>query len=217
MKKLLALLLTAVMLLALVACGGNNTGNNAGNNTGNTSGENTGDTGDTGDSGAVDIQIGVICVHDENSGYDMAHIEGVTNACNELGISMDAASAPLTARRISFLDACMGIDLQSCVCVAWLLGVQRAAEPDGSDVHGGPQAVLFRLFDDAVPHANVGGRLLQLHRDALGDRHALDLAGLKDLHHNNMGIAHRPIIDDVFLAHQRMAFILQQVFLLRRS
>ena len=35
-------------------------------------------------------------------------------------------------------------------------------------------------------HIYVGGRLLQLHRDALGDRHALDLAGLKDLHHNNI-------------------------------
>ena len=81
MKKLLALLLTAVMLLALVACGGNNGGNDTANN-------GTSDTGDTGDAGAVDIKIGVICVHDENSGYDMAHIEGVTTACEELGIDM---------------------------------------------------------------------------------------------------------------------------------
>ena len=92
MKKLLALLLTAVMLLALVACGGG--GNNATGNTGNTSGNNTSnsDTGDTGDAGAstaaTDIKIGVICVHDENSGYDMAHIEGITKACEELGIDM---------------------------------------------------------------------------------------------------------------------------------
>ena len=85
MKKLLALLLALVMALALVACGGNDTGNDTGNNAGNTSGENTGDTGDA---GAVDIKIGVICVHDENSGYDMAHIEGVTTACEELGIDM---------------------------------------------------------------------------------------------------------------------------------
>ena len=48
MKKLLALLLTAVMLLALVACGGNNgenAGNNAGSNGGNTASDNTGDAG----------------------------------------------------------------------------------------------------------------------------------------------------------------------------
>ena len=90
MKKLLALLLALVMALALVACGGNNTGNNTGNDTGNNAGNTSGEnTGDTGDAGAVDIKIGVICVHDENSGYDMAHIEGITNACAELGISMD--------------------------------------------------------------------------------------------------------------------------------
>ena len=89
MKKLLALLLTAVMLLALVACGGNNTGNNTGNTGGNNTANNgTSDTGGTDDSGAVDIKIGVICVHDENSGYDMAHIEGITTACEELGIDM---------------------------------------------------------------------------------------------------------------------------------
>lgn len=90
MKKLLALLLAMVMVLGLVACGGNNTGDNTGNDSQQT--DNTGNTGNTdegGDSAAADIQIGVICVHDENSGYDMAHIEGVTNACNELGISMD--------------------------------------------------------------------------------------------------------------------------------
>ena len=91
MKKLLALLLTAVMLLALVACSGG--GNNAAGNTGNTGNNTTSNDstgGDTGDSGAAntDIKIGVICVHDENSGYDMAHIEGVTTACEELGIDM---------------------------------------------------------------------------------------------------------------------------------
>ena len=35
------------------------------------------------------LKIGVILVHDENSGYDMAHIEGVTQACQELGIPME--------------------------------------------------------------------------------------------------------------------------------
>ncbi|MDD3921788.1 MAG: BMP family ABC transporter substrate-binding protein [Eubacteriales bacterium] len=32
------------------------------------------------------IKVGVILVHDENSGYDMAHIDGVTGACKALGI-----------------------------------------------------------------------------------------------------------------------------------
>ena len=33
-----------------------------------------------------DLKIGVILVHDENSGYDMAHIEGIQGACEALGI-----------------------------------------------------------------------------------------------------------------------------------
>ena len=48
MKKLLAMLMAAVMVLGMVACG--STTNNGGNNSGNNSG-NAGDTGDTGDGG----------------------------------------------------------------------------------------------------------------------------------------------------------------------
>ena len=32
------------------------------------------------------LKIGAILVHDENSGYDMAHIEGLLTACEALGI-----------------------------------------------------------------------------------------------------------------------------------
>ena len=67
MKKILALLLVVVMVVAMTACGAK---------------EATGD----------DIKIGAILVHDENSGYDMAHIEGLTGACEALGISMDNVS-----------------------------------------------------------------------------------------------------------------------------
>ena len=35
---------------------------------------------------AADLKIGVILVHDENSGYDLAHIEGIQSAIAELGI-----------------------------------------------------------------------------------------------------------------------------------
>ncbi|MEI3305455.1 MAG: hypothetical protein V8R40_05145 [Dysosmobacter sp.] len=41
---------------------------------------------DAGDSSAETVKIGLICVHDMNSGYDVAHIEGLTAACAELGI-----------------------------------------------------------------------------------------------------------------------------------
>ncbi|NCB30822.1 MAG: BMP family ABC transporter substrate-binding protein [Clostridia bacterium] len=39
----------------------------------------------------ADLKIGVILVHDENSGYDMAHIEGVKGAMANLGIKEDQA------------------------------------------------------------------------------------------------------------------------------
>ena len=55
MKKFLALVMAAAMVLALVACGGNT------NNTGNAGNSgNTGDTGDTGSDGAIVINIGGI-------------------------------------------------------------------------------------------------------------------------------------------------------------
>ena len=90
MKKLLALLLTVVMLLALVACGGNN-GNSAGNNAGNTGSNNTSDNAgaeDTsGDTAASDIKVGFIFLHDENSTYDLNFINGAKAACETLGIT----------------------------------------------------------------------------------------------------------------------------------
>ncbi len=96
-KKLLALLLALSMALALAACGGNNTtadtaGNNtAGNDTaGNNAAGNTQQTDDGGDAAGADITIGMICIHDQNSGYDVAHIDGLTAACEALGIDVDS-------------------------------------------------------------------------------------------------------------------------------
>ena len=36
---------------------------------------------------ASSIKVGLICVEDENSGYDFMHIEGFTKACKDLGIT----------------------------------------------------------------------------------------------------------------------------------
>ena len=82
MKKFLALLLTLVMALSLGACGSSGE-----ENTGDTTDDST--TEETG-GGAADVKIGLICVHDINSGYDAAHIEGLTTACEELGITANA-------------------------------------------------------------------------------------------------------------------------------
>lgn len=55
MKKLIAVALVLVLALSLVACS-SETNNTQGNK---------------------DVKIGVILVHDENTGYDEAHINGI--------------------------------------------------------------------------------------------------------------------------------------------
>ena len=83
MKKFLALLLTLVMALSLAACGGSDeesTDSPAEDPAANE--ESSGS--------AADVKIGLICVHDINSGYDAAHIEGLTAACEELGIDANS-------------------------------------------------------------------------------------------------------------------------------
>lgn len=88
-KKFLTLLLALAMVLSLAACGGDDA---AKDNSTTPPAEDAGDTsGDTGDASAVsDIKIGLICVHDINSGYDAAHIEGLTAACEALGIDVES-------------------------------------------------------------------------------------------------------------------------------
>lgn len=71
MKKIIALMLALVMVLALAACGT----------------EATPDGSTTPDD--AELKIGVILLHDENVGYDYAHIEGVKTAAADLGITED--------------------------------------------------------------------------------------------------------------------------------
>ena len=62
MKKILAVLLAAVLVLALAACGGN------------TSDE------------AKDFKAGFIFLHDENSTYDLNFMNAAKEACEALGL-----------------------------------------------------------------------------------------------------------------------------------
>ena len=96
MKKLLALLLALMMAFSLVACGSNaeTTVDTSGKEETKAPAETTQETEKPAETektveASGEIKIGAILIHDENSGYDMAHIEGLTGACEALGISMD--------------------------------------------------------------------------------------------------------------------------------
>jgi len=101
MKKLLALLLAAVMVLSLVACGAKEAPveekkeetsapaveeKKEETKTEEKPEEKPEEKEEAPAEEAPEIKIGAILVHDENSGYDMAHIEGLNGACEALGI-----------------------------------------------------------------------------------------------------------------------------------
>ena len=90
-KKLFAVIMTAVMAVSMAACGGSSS------SAGTTDATDTSVAADAADAvaaepeamepvAAADIKIGLICVEDENSGYDAAHIDGITEACKALGV-----------------------------------------------------------------------------------------------------------------------------------
>lgn len=70
MKKLISLLVIAVMVFSLAACG------NTTSSDGATDASASGKT----------VKAGFICLHDENSTYDKNFIDAAEAACNELGI-----------------------------------------------------------------------------------------------------------------------------------
>ncbi len=75
MKKFLSLLTATAMTLALCACGG---AAPAGNATGDAAASDSGDK--------LNIKCGFICLHDENSTYDLNFITGAKAACDKLGV-----------------------------------------------------------------------------------------------------------------------------------
>ena len=100
MKKLLALLMVAIMMLGLVACG-----EPAVQPDDAVQNEPVVETPvetepeveaepevETTGIAPADLKVGAILVHDENSGYDMAHIEGILGACEALGIPEENVS-----------------------------------------------------------------------------------------------------------------------------
>ena len=69
MKKLIALLLVAMMVFGLVACG-------------------TQDSDGTGDTNTDAPKVGFIFLHDENSTYDKNFIDAAVEACKNMGVKM---------------------------------------------------------------------------------------------------------------------------------
>jgi len=76
MKKILAFVLSMLMLVSMVACGGSG---------------NKDDNGNTGDSGKTDFKVGAIYINSKNdtAGYTFAHHNGITTAMKDLGLNVD--------------------------------------------------------------------------------------------------------------------------------
>ena len=74
MKKILAVLLAALMLFTLAACGGNGDDTNKPDDSGN---ENA---------GIENLKIGVVLLHNETVGYDENFMLAIEAACDKLGI-----------------------------------------------------------------------------------------------------------------------------------
>lgn len=83
MKKFLAILLALVMIFALVACGSKDDTKGTGEpNQGNQGGDATGLT-------LSNVKVGLICLHDENSTYDLNFLNAMEEARVALGLSED--------------------------------------------------------------------------------------------------------------------------------
>ncbi len=92
MKKLLALILALCMVFSLAACA--TTSDGSADTSDDTAAETAADTDadeaeDAEETAASTLKVGMVCIEDENSGYDYAHISGLLAAAEALGVSED--------------------------------------------------------------------------------------------------------------------------------
>jgi basic membrane protein A len=124
MKKLLALLLAACMVLALCACSSTSTDTTAADTTDTAETTETTEAAETEEAEEAtettgiapeDLLIGLVCVEDENSGYDYAHISGAQTAMEALGIPAENLILKVNVTEDeSAYDACVDLAEQGC-------------------------------------------------------------------------------------------------------
>lgn len=105
-KKIFAVIMTAVMAVSMAACGGSSSSAPAETPAADASvAADAGDAASTGEAKDVaSLKVGLICVEDENSGYDASHIDGLTAACKALGI--DTSSQLIIKKDIPEDESC---------------------------------------------------------------------------------------------------------------
>ena len=105
-KKIFAVIMTAVMAVSMAACGGSSSSAPAETPAADASvAADAGDAAATGEAKDIaDLKVGLICVEDENSGYDASHIDGLTAACEALGI--DTSSQLIIKKDIPEDESC---------------------------------------------------------------------------------------------------------------
>lgn len=100
MKKIVSLFLSFVLVMSLVACGGNT---------------NTVSSSDNAEASG-DFKVGMVLIGDENEGYTFSHIDGIRKACEELGL--DEKSTVIYKYNIgesaAAYDACVDLAENGC-------------------------------------------------------------------------------------------------------
>ena len=147
MKKILALLMAAMMLVSLVACGGNPADNSG-----------PADNAET-------MKVGFIFLHDENSTYDKNFIDAAKEACKNMGVEM-VQKTQIPESNACYDAAIELIDVEGCdIIFADSFGhesfLMKAAEenPDVQFCHAtGTQAHTANLsnFHNAFAHIYEG-------------------------------------------------------------
>ncbi len=79
-RRIVALLLALAMTMSLVACGSSSSDSDA---------SASGEAGTAEATATSDIKVGFICLHDENSTYDLNFINAAKEACEKLGVEYE--------------------------------------------------------------------------------------------------------------------------------